>query len=916
MRIILFLLLISSIGLSAQQTVVNMDLPVSNGGGSTIGDIITANGLEVLNYDGADYGHEETIKTAYPVYHIVANSDGSKLMFFNKLNAYNTGLYSYTAPNGPLTYINIETAVGDVIYNPFQDQFLISKFKPGEANIIVLNASDNSLEDPIIITSGQYAKEMFISPQGRLYITSNMQYEDGQHPKINIYDATDTQYGVVASGVLTDFETYEGGISTYYFANFDYNPSDEKVYATFTVQEQKLQPYNTEASSIFRSEGSDPIIPPGKLVVLSDVIVNQFNLTDYPYKVICPSSKGADESSQYYGKLFVVGEMFYEYDYLNPPANSSEIDSHSHHFIDIAYSSTHDMLFGVKDKTVTGTVDNRIFEIWTITMGEFGLEFNMFNIDHTDCKGQIANIFSNPYDGRIYVYRKIDAPKLGDGQVSLYSFNPNNPNPTWEITPLGMATYFPDYDHSYDLPHFFFNNITTPHINPYTNSIYLPNGGHISVSKVSFTPLEELNLDAGINWISIPRHEGNGVSGTYDPWPTASVFNKTNFGNQYSSLRLEYYDVEATNPEIVYASYNIEDQQAWYYSDNDMNQTYSYRGYKLYTYPTTANTLTLTGNVEDPNTTIELIETEENWVGYFLFEKQDIFDAIADFKDQIYTIKHQDYFCYYGIPMEGPQPTPYDPFNWYCDKQTHNIAYGEMVVLKPYSDIPDFKWNSYFNPPTPAIDEEAEYYTYTETADYSAFIIELDSTENALEMGAFVNDSCIGACTITPEDTLAIIKGYLGTNPGDSVVLEEHFGTKSSNNQRISDYYVLNQTTRIHEKRVIKTGENKDMYFISFKDEKVQKNTDIKLTFNIFPNPASKNINMVYNVNKTSMVSIIAYDNYGRKIATLLSAEQPIGSHSFEWKLIGDTGKKLNKGLYIIKLKINNDVISKKVVIN
>ena len=127
---------------------------------------------------------------------------------------------------------------------------------------------------------------------------------------------------------------------------------------------------------------------------------------------------------------------------------------------------------------------------------------------------------------------------------------------------------------------------------------------------------------------------------------------------------------------------------------------------------------------------------------------------------------------------------------------------------------------------------------------------------------------------------------------------------------------MLNQSTKIHEKRTIKTGENKSQYFISFKDKKVQPDTNPKLTFNIFPNPASKNINMVYLVNKTSKVSIIAYDNYGRKVATLLDTEQPVGSHSFEWKLIGDTGKKLNKGLYIIKLKINDDVISKKVVIN
>ena len=875
-----------------------------------------ANGLDILNYTGGIYSHIETKKTAYSAYHISANTDGSKLMFFNKLNAYNTGLYSYNSTTGSTIYINIEKAIGDVVYNPFQDQFLISEFQPGDAKIIVLNASTNNVVYIINIPSEQFAKEMFISPQGKLYITTNMQYEVDQTPNIYIYDATDTQYGFIESNTLDSFDSYDKPFS-YYFANFSYNPHDEKVYATVTVQEQKLQPHNTEASSIYYSEEEDPSIPPGKIIALTDNIENQLNLANFPYKVICPANEGVDNLSQYYGKLFIIGDWFYVYDYLNPPVNSSDMDIFDeHHFIDMVYSKTHDKLFAVKE--IETTIEYRKFEIWTIEINESGeTVIELYNTDFLSLvDGQIVSIFSNPYDGKIYIYQKVDAAKLGDNDVTLYSFNPSDETPMWDLTPLGFATYFPDYDHTRDLSMFFFNNRITPYISPYTNKIYLPNGGHSSVSVVNFDANETMTINPGSNWISIPRHSGNVTQGTYDPWPTNLVFHKDNFETPYSRLELKHNKTQANYEHEYKATYNIDIDNFWYYQD-DMGETFSYRGYKLDYFQSSSNTISLTGNVEDPNTTIHLYEDKENWIGYFLYEKQDIFDAIADFKDQLYMIKGQDYFCYYGnANYSGGTPVPAHSDWWICDKLNRNIDYGEMVVLKSYDDIPAFQWNYSGNPPKIVIDEKLEYYTYAETADYSAFIIELDSTENPVEMGAFVNDSCIGACTLTPEDTLVIIKGYLGSQPGDSVVFEEYFAQKATNNKRISDYFVYNSQRKVNEKRVIKTGENKDMYFISFKPGNEQILTEPEYSFSIFPNPTDDILNINYSVEYTTKVNISVFDSYGRQVATLLSKQVLLGSHTLQWNLIGSNGVKVTKGLYIIKLKINDMIISRKVVVN
>jgi len=611
-----------------------------------------ANGLEILNYVDGIYSHIETKKTAYSAYHISANTDGSRLMFFNKLNSYNTGLYSYNSTTESTIYINIETAIGDIIYNPFQNQFLISKYEPDNARVIVLNANDNSLAYTIIMPSEQFAKEMFISPQGKLYITTNMQYEEGQTPNIYIYEATDAQYGFIESITLNNFDSYDKPSSNY-FANFSYNPHDEKVYATVTVQEQKLQPYNTEASSIYFSEAPDPSIPPGKIIALTDNIENQINLANFPYKVICPANERADNLSQYYGKLFIVGDWFYVYDYLNPPVNSSDMDIFDeHHFIDMVYSKTHDKIFAVKE--IETTIEYRKFEIWTIEINELGeTVIELYNTDYLNVvDGQIASIFSNPYDGKIYIYQKVDAAKMGVNDVTLYSFNPSDENHIWNGTPLGFATYFPDYDHTRDKSMFFFNNRITPYINPYTNHIYLPNGGHSCVSKVEFTPNEQLLLLLNNNewaWLSFPRLERTGnnavpvnnvLLNNIDPEGYSNESKLENLPPQYSTTVHSTFYVTSWIPsgELTDIKSSLGYKLKLDYEDN-------YSGNKF---------IHLLGNILSSTEPVNIYQNYDNWVGYWLYESQSPFDAIpADVLEDLTSIKAQRWHCEKRINQES-----------------------------------------------------------------------------------------------------------------------------------------------------------------------------------------------------------------------------------------------------------------------
>jgi len=874
-----------------------------------------ANGLEV--FDNNTYTHSESIRTAYQVHHIAANSDGTRLYFYNKLNAYNTGLYAYSTVNETTVNLNmdtipnnnIETAIGDVVYNPFQNQFLVSKFTPDAAEILVLNASDNSKVSTINISGEIFAKEMFISPQGRLYVTTNMQSNPGQYPKLCIYDATSPSYSLIQSISLSGFDPYYSTFS-YYFAHFDYNPYDEKVYATVTVQEQKLLPYNTEPSTVYFNEGNTPITPPGKLLVLADDLENEFNLADFPYKVVCPNDDGSGITSQYKGKLFIVGEKLYMYDYLNPPANSSGIDVEEYHFIDMVYSKVHDRLFAVKENVITS--EHRIFEIWTIDLDEAGnLLIEEFNTDGMPVDGQIANMFANPYDGRIYVYRRIDAAKLGEGQVALYSFNPDDPGVSWNMQPLGMHGYHPDYDHTRDIAMFFMTNITTPYINPYTNTMYLPNGGHSSVSKVDFEPNELLLLNNdGYDWISIPRllQQGAGPN-----------INSVLSGNIFPDDYILNSELQNCPPGGSYYYSSFYTGSSWPTPAN-MGGIYSERGYKLdlkYNYTEPQNKfIEMQGTVVDPSTPMPLYMGKENWVGYFLYQEQDAFDALESIVDNLTLIKHEKWTCVYAeVFHEDPGPQPID-MKWYCSEIAHNVAYGDMLVLKT-SVAGTFNWYLNGQPAGTTVKQEPEYFSYMEQPDYTPVVVELDSADHPLELGVFVGDNCVGACTVSEQESELTLMAYLDGASGEDISFEKYYGTKSNQKIKVSEYFVYNKNVQRHEKRTIKLGEGRDYYQVSFR-EKHQNDElvdDQNIGLKLFPNPAQNELFIQYALREPTPVSITVHDIFGKLVARVSNRNESQGEQILKWNLFGLQGNRLPGGIYMVRIKAGAQTMNEKLVI-
>ncbi|MBC8320988.1 MAG: T9SS type A sorting domain-containing protein [Bacteroidetes bacterium] len=866
-------------------------------------------------------GAESTIikQCGLPIYHSVYNPSNNSIYFYNTLNTDQSGIFVYNLDanngNGQVeTFIELDFPIGDVEYNPFQSHLLISLNTDSLGNIKVLKP-DNTFDTDISVSGINHITEMFVSPNRQLSFLANT---TSTNPLLVVYDAAD--YSLVDSSVITELIKF---FNSNLNADFCYNPYNSTTYATVTNTQILNNPYlsikNTVNNGSYR----------GILLSVSGTGETTVLKTDlrYPRKLICPEIPNPPEN--YQGSLYINTNdttnknniAYFDCD----SNNMTDVDFDPPIFFnDIAYNKATNSILAFSGQTITTPdsghyANDRVARFYRIEKTDSGFVKNEIGY----YEGQIAAFFSNPYNDMLYVHTKFDVNKFGDEPAKLLQYDPLSTNNTFTSVNLGVTSYYVEFDHFKDNLYSFYNyNLTTPYINPLQNKIYLPNGAHSNVSVVDFQARELMLLDSGINWISIPRHMGNITNQQYDPCPTSSVFANSNFETPYSKLSLSYNKAQLTPQQEFRATFNIYNPGGWDYQ-NDMDQTFSYRGYKLNIFQdSTANIITLRGNVEDPFRPIELYGGKHNWVGYFLYQEQDIFDALGITLNYLFKIEAKYWSCTYQGPFRNPGTPHQITEGWQCTDEFHTIDYGEMVELTTDYLEPGytFIWQGNGQPVDGRLRDETEYFSYTETADYTPVFVLLDSTDNPSELATYVNDSCVGACIVLPGDTMVGILAYLDGQAGDSITFESWYNTKSTAHEKISSYSVYNPDKERYEQRSILLGENREFYKVSFRKHKYDSyNNDMQsiLTdFWLYPNPSSQYFNIEYRLHGECMVNIEAYDIYGRRVAVIVNSNQLSGVQKLIWNLKGNSGHQVCPGIYTIKIVAGGETITKKVVIN
>ena len=530
-----------------------------------------------------------------------------------------------------------------------------------------------------------------------------------------------------------------------------------------------------------------------------------------------------------------------------------------------------------------------------------------------------TSIAFNPGDYNIYAYTVHNFPNSYEAAIWKCEINgANGQDINITTTALPLENF-----QTAKAPSYFINNDII--FNENQNQIYVANGGHSNISKLSYESLDYLVIRPGVGtWLSIPRHER---TTTAQLTPTEDVFNPDNFSFDFNTQNLKYNNIVQEDPagyeELVFANYNYYADPKWDYDDGIMENINSTRGYKLISENSSYQLLKLTGEQQDPNTTIDIYCKKDNWIGYFLKEEQDVFDALASIVPDIYHIRHQDYNCWrYNYPVsnfcEGTTKSTNDvsPGTWVCDRGRPVIKYGDMIKVKPLEDIYGFQWN-YSGPPSSERRPPVEYYTYTEQIDYETFVIELDTSEaRPTEIGAFVNDTCVGACSVTESDSVVVLSAYMETAAGDSVVFEKHYGSTKMGNSKVEAYFVKNKNSGRFEKRAVFTGEKQDAFVVSFRKEKaIEPDKAIDFSINMYPNPAQNIVHFKLITEAGAMIDISVLDISGRKVSSLLHEENKSGTFLGKAYLNDSNGNKLEPGIYFVSFVINNAVETRKLVV-
>ncbi|NQU35642.1 MAG: T9SS type A sorting domain-containing protein, partial [Bacteroidetes bacterium] len=79
----------------------------------------------------------------------------------------------------------------------------------------------------------------------------------------------------------------------------------------------------------------------------------------------------------------------------------------------------------------------------------------------------------------------------------------------------------------------------------------------------------------------------------------------------------------------------------------------------------------------------------------------------------------------------------------------------------------------------------------------------------------------------------------------------------------------------------------------------------------IHPNPVSGNANIEFSLNNTATVNIAVFDILGKQIQNLHEGELSGGSHNIQ--LNSDN---MRQGIYFVKIQMNNEVVTKKIMVN
>lgn len=417
------------------------------------------------------------------------------------------------------------------------------------------------------------------------------------------------------------------------------------------------------------------------------------------------------------------------------------------------------------------------------------------------------------------------------------------------------------------------------------------------------TNFDQLHLHPNITWLSFPKLEREGN----DPVDAVQVLTGRITPGDFQSGKMSHNQI-ILNPfgEEMTHIHKLEPWLPWDPVPGNFADVQSTKGYILEIDPGSPGTIDLYGSRLDPSTSFPLYTGVDNWTGYFLTYPQDVFDAFEPVLDYVYSVKTQDWAIVRQHPPGGGGGGPDD---FLQPSHPLILEYGDLAIVEVMQDIPEFTWNNLAPANQGSEVPMAETFSYEELSAYTPIYMQLDTAESPAEIGAFVNDSCVGACVVSTDDTLAALRAYTGELTGE-ITFQQYYGPTKSSNRKIDSYLVYEPGLDAMVNRTIHTGEGKDFYLVSLKTG----NNPVAgysngISLQVLPNPCTDHCGLRYAIPSTCDVTIEVFNATGIRLNSFTYGQQPAGQYDFS--IPGPC----KPGVYIIKLSACGSSKVKKLVI-
>lgn len=318
--------------------------------------------------------------------------------------------------------------------------------------------------------------------------------------------------------------------------------------------------------------------------------------------------------------------------------------------------------------------------------------------------------------------------------------------------------------------------------------------------------------------------------------------------------------------------------------------------------------LDVPGTLLSETESIDLLAGQDNWIGYWIQETQDIDDAFGDDWENIQSIKAEDWeWINMNNNRGNPEPTyyPIRPLN-----------YGKGYVVRVYEDILDFTWNISGELGSQYSRQIPQDFSYEEEPDYESVIIDsIDGGSNIVEIGVFENEVCVGAAVVDGFP-LQILAYTDAVNRGGELSFQFSYGGNRGY-QAAEGYTVLNTNTGLFESRTVRLGELEHNIFRLFADEEQGTVPEINKTIlhSNYPNPFNPTTQISFSTSQEGKVNLSVYNIKGQLVKTLINTRIVSGSHIVNWNGQDNIGKRVSSGVYFYKLKTNEKEISKKMLL-